>query len=185
MRWRNWSHPLWLLEMEYVRCQTIDMSHSNEPDHPDSEGDPGENYGSTSGSARDPVTEHLIQFVDRESLRANLQLTPQERIQAMLKELRQRNLMTKEETPDDPVPGKYQSHRLGRAVEIQEDAVEESLSDLSDPMAPDPVLDQLRSEIDRSLLRENLKLTPEQRIQKLGSFAAMVSGLQKAVRKKY
>ena len=37
--------------------------------------------------SRDPVTEHLKQFVDREALRRNLRMTPEERIRALDKEM--------------------------------------------------------------------------------------------------
>jgi hypothetical protein len=36
--------------------------------------------------------------------------------------------------------------------------------------APDPVIEVYKKDIDRSLLRENLKLTPGQRIAKLQAF---------------
>ena len=37
-------------------------------------------------------------------------------------------------------------------------------------LAPDPVIEAYKKDVDRTLLRENLKLTPEQRLQKLQAF---------------
>jgi hypothetical protein len=34
---------------------------------------------------------------------------------------------------------------------------------------PDPVIDVFKKDVDRTLLRENLRLTPEQRLRKLQS----------------
>ncbi|HEY7189035.1 MAG TPA: hypothetical protein VH436_20900 [Vicinamibacterales bacterium] len=51
-------------------------------------------------------------------------------------------------------------------------------------LAPDPVIEAYKKDIDRSLLRENLKLTPEQRLQKLQSFVAFVTGLRHATRRR-
>ena len=35
------------------------------------------------------------------------------------------------------------------------------------PLTPDPVIEALKKDVDRTLLRENLALTPEQRLLKL------------------
>ena len=39
-----------------------------------------------------------------------------------------------------------------------------------DGLPPDAVIEELKREVDRPLLRENLKLTPEQRLMKLQDF---------------
>jgi hypothetical protein len=36
--------------------------------------------------------------------------------------------------------------------------------------APDPVIEAYKKDVDRSLLRENLKLTPDERLRKLAQF---------------
>lgn len=46
----------------------------------------------------------------------------------------------------------------------------------------DPVIEVFKKDIDRSLLRENLKLTPEQRIAKLQDFVAFAATLRDAGR---
>jgi hypothetical protein len=50
----------------------------------------------------------------------------------------------------------------------------------SDALAPDPVIEAYKKDIDRSLLRENLKLTPGQRLAKLQAFAAAMAQIRGA-----
>jgi nitroreductase len=47
----------------------------------------------------------------------------------------------------------------------------------------DPVIELYKRDVDRTLLRENLKLTPEQRLRKLQDFVALTAALQEAGRK--
>jgi hypothetical protein len=47
----------------------------------------------------------------------------------------------------------------------------------------DPVVDAYKKDIDRTLLRENLKLTPEQRLQQLMKLQAFADELQAAGRR--
>jgi hypothetical protein len=51
-------------------------------------------------------------------------------------------------------------------------------------LAPDPVIDAYKKELDRTLIRENLTLTPEERLQKLQSFVEFVGVLRDAPRRK-
>jgi hypothetical protein len=37
-------------------------------------------------------------------------------------------------------------------------------------LAPDPVIEAYKKDVDRGLLRENLKLTPDERLRKLAQF---------------
>jgi hypothetical protein len=48
---------------------------------------------------------------------------------------------------------------------------------------PDPVTEAYKKDVDRSLLRENLKLTPEARIRKLQDFVSFTFALREAGRK--
>jgi hypothetical protein len=48
---------------------------------------------------------------------------------------------------------------------------------------PDPVIEAYKSGVDRTLLRENLKLTPEQRIEKLEDFLRLTAALREAGRR--
>jgi hypothetical protein len=47
----------------------------------------------------------------------------------------------------------------------------------------DPVIEALKKDVDRTLLRENLKLTVEERFRKFKKFAAFAAELQEAGRK--
>jgi hypothetical protein len=48
---------------------------------------------------------------------------------------------------------------------------------------PDPVVEVYKKDIDRTLLRENLKLTPEERVRKLQDFVSLASALREAGRR--
>lgn len=47
---------------------------------------------------------------------------------------------------------------------------------------PDPVVEAYKKDLDPSLVRENLKLTEEERVRKLMTFLKTVRGLQRAGR---
>lgn len=47
-------------------------------------------------------------------------------------------------------------------------------------LSPDPVIEVYKKDIDRTLLLENLKLTPEQRIAKLQAFMDALSQVRGA-----
>ena len=47
-------------------------------------------------------------------------------------------------------------------------------------LTPDPVIEAYKKDVDRTLLRENLKLTPEQRICKLMELGQFAEDLRQA-----
>ena len=47
---------------------------------------------------------------------------------------------------------------------------------------PDPVVEHYKKDVDRTLLRENLRLTPQQRLEKLMSFMRSLERLRAAAR---
>lgn len=49
-------------------------------------------------------------------------------------------------------------------------------------MSPDPVIEAYKKDVDDTLLRENLKLTPEQRVRNLMSLQEFIEGVQRAGR---
>jgi len=53
-----------------------------------------------------------------------------------------------------------------------------ALNDTTDER--DPVVEVYKEDIDRTLLRENLKLTPEERLGKLTAFLELVTELRRA-----
>ena len=50
-------------------------------------------------------------------------------------------------------------------------------------LPPDPVIEAYKKDVDRTLIREMLKLTPEQRILKLQDFVAFAVELREAGRR--
>jgi hypothetical protein len=50
-------------------------------------------------------------------------------------------------------------------------------------LAPDPVIEAYKKDVDRTLLRENLKLSPEDRLRKLQDFVAFAATLRDAGRR--
>jgi hypothetical protein len=57
------------------------------------------------------------------------------------------------------------------------------MGDLPVSLEPDPVIEAYKKDVDRTLLRENLKLTPEARLQKLQDFVAFAAALRDAGRR--
>jgi hypothetical protein len=47
-------------------------------------------------------------------------------------------------------------------------------------LTPDPVIEYYKRDVDRTLLREHLKLTPQQRLEKLVSFMRDLDELRRA-----
>ena len=45
---------------------------------------------------------------------------------------------------------------------------------------PDPVIEAYKKDVDRTLLREHLKLTPQQRLEKLVAFMRAVEEIREA-----
>jgi hypothetical protein len=50
-------------------------------------------------------------------------------------------------------------------------------------LSPDPVIDAYKRDVDRTLLRENLKLSPEARLRKLQDFVAFAAMVRAAGRR--
>jgi len=49
---------------------------------------------------------------------------------------------------------------------------------------PDPVIEAYKKDVDRTLIRENLKLTPDGRLRKLQAFINSLQELREAPRRK-
>jgi hypothetical protein len=54
------------------------------------------------------------------------------------------------------------------------------LPELAPPDYCDPVIEAFKKDVDRTLLRENLKLTPDERFRKFDSFMRAVDELRRA-----
>jgi hypothetical protein len=113
----------------------------------------------------DPIIEYYKQFVDREALRANLELTPEERLRKFEIES-QSSLQVFGREPVGPA-------KPWKAV-----------SDTGSSRVTNPVIELYKRDVDRTLLRENLRRSPEQRLQQLESMADLVEALQSAAGRK-
>ncbi len=51
------------------------------------------------------------------------------------------------------------------------------------PLVPDPVIEAYKKDVDRTLLRENLKLTVEQRLTRMHAFMQSLEGFRGSLRK--
>ena len=58
----------------------------------------------------------------------------------------------------------------------------ESRFDVDISLDPDPVIEAYKKDVDRTLIRENLKLTPEQRLLKLQAFINALAELRGSAR---
>lgn len=56
------------------------------------------------------------------------------------------------------------------------------MEEYENEIPPDPVIEAYKKDIDRTLLRESLKLTVQERMDNLMRFQRFVENLQKAVR---
>lgn len=52
------------------------------------------------------------------------------------------------------------------------------------PLPPDPVTEYYKKDVDRTLLREHLKLTPQQRLERLVAFMRSLDALRSAPRRR-
>ncbi len=55
----------------------------------------------------------------------------------------------------------------------------------ADKIEPDPVIETYKKDVDRTLLRENLRLTPTQRLEKLTSFMRLAEDMRRAGREAF
>lgn len=108
----------------------------------------------------DPVIEYYKRFVNRERLRANLKLSVDERLQKLQERSEARG--TDRTSPPSP------------------NCRWEPVSDCGLNRTSDPLIELYKRDVDRTLLRENLKLTPEERLLKLRDFMQFTEHVRSA-----
>jgi hypothetical protein len=113
--------------------------------------------GSNPFQNRDPLIEHYKQFVNRRELRANLNLSVDERLQRLHE--RAAALPPKNPPPSPDKPW-------------------EPVCDCGPNRTADPVIELYKRDVDRTLLRENLRRTADERLQKLDDFMRFVRELR-------
>jgi hypothetical protein len=104
----------------------------------------------------DPVVEYYKQFVDRDALRENLKLTVDERLQKLCS--------TSAVQPERRQPA-------------SPDRAWEPVSDCGPARTSDPIIELYKKDVDRTLLRENLRRSVDERCQALVSMARLVDEL--------
>ena len=109
--------------------------------------------------ASDPVIEFYKRKVDRALLRENLMLSVDQRLQRLQD-------MADKRPPRRPPPAPERPW--------------EPVSDCGPDRTSDPVIELYKRDVDRTLLRENLRLTPEQRLLKLEDFVKFMGELRRA-----
>ena len=57
------------------------------------------------------------------------------------------------------------------------------MADVPVSLEPNPVIEACKKDVDRTLLRENLKLTPDQRLEKLQAFVRFTAEFREAGRR--
>jgi hypothetical protein len=108
----------------------------------------------------DPVIEYYKQFVDRAKLRENLKLSVDERLARL-----QEKAMLADRMPRKPVGP---------------DRPWKPVSDCGPNRTTDPIIELYKRDVDRTLLRENLKLSPEERLRKLTDFMHFAAEMRAA-----
>jgi hypothetical protein len=110
----------------------------------------------------DAIIEHYKRLVDRAALRANLKLTVDERLHRLQQLAAERPPARQPPSPDQP----------WRPV-----------SDCGPGRISDPVIELYKRDIDRTLLRQNLMRTVDERCRALESMACLIEELQSQNRK--
>jgi hypothetical protein len=57
-------------------------------------------------------------------------------------------------------------------------------SETRDRPPPDPVIELYKRDVDRTLLRQHLRLTPQQRVERVMAFARSLERLREAARRR-
>lgn len=122
--------------------------------------------------ANDPVIQHLMKNVDRDAIRENLKLTPEQRL-AKLERICQ-EAEARGEWPKESFEFKDAAVSSYGSSSVQTEPVENSVFPF------DPVIEAFKRDVDRTLLRETLKLTPTERALQLEAMNEFIEELQRA-----
>lgn len=125
----------------------------------------------------DPVIEFYMKRIDRAAIRERLKMTPAQRLEVLQQQVkaraetaRVREEPTEKHPPNEPAPPlKF----FGSYTPTPDPAERPTLY-------PDPVVAAYLRDVDRSILRENLKLTAAQRLQNFADLMRSVYELRGA-----
>ena len=119
----------------------------------------------------DPVIEYYMARVDRAAIRERLKLTPAERLAELQREadarIAQQPSPQVEERPNEPgTPPKFYGEEF------------QPLPSRVPMLFPDAVIAAYMRDVDRTILRENLRLTVGERLERFAAFMRRVYGLR-------
>ncbi len=119
----------------------------------------------------DPVIEHMMKKVDRAAIRERLKMTPEERLEALQREV---NARAAKEAPrvQETWPSKPAPPLKFYGEEFQPPPSTVSM------IFPDPVIEAYMKDVDRTILRQNLFLSVAQRLEKFAGFMQQIYGLR-------
>ncbi len=121
------------------------------------------------------LIEHFKKQVDRQALRENLKLTPAERLQKLERMMREKYRRT--------MPADFPSTAAGRVLLLEEPAKAYAGCDLAEEAPAEEtndLIEAFKKDVDRTLLIENLKLTPAQRMEKFEANMEMIYEVRRA-----
>ena len=126
----------------------------------------------------DPVIEFYLERVDRAAIRAQLKKTPEERLQWL-----EKRALAETRVREEPRPSGTNEISSGETL-----AGFPSRSPDPDPalrplLFPDPVVEAYLKDVDRSILRENLKRSVAGRLENFAAFMRDVYELRGAIYK--
>lgn len=119
-------------------------------------------------SSLDDVIEVLMKHVDLGAIRENLKLTPEQRLMKLQARL---EVEERQQTGNALYELREETISQGTSAEPAPDSEQDSM---------DLVIRVLADEVDMTLIRENLRLTPHQRLQKLQDFMNTMEELHRA-----
>jgi hypothetical protein len=112
------------------------------------------------------LIEHFKAQVNRGALRENLKLTPAQRVEKMERLLREM----------------YPPVEVAQNLALREEPTAGAQNGLAMDDAGVDLVEAFKKDIDRTLLIENLKLTPAQRMERFAAFMELVYELRRAGR---
>ena len=121
------------------------------------------------------LIEYFKKQVDREALRENLKLTPAQRVEKMERILREKypDQVAPAVSPAPVQPMRESTTRYSSADNWEDRPVD----------ATNDLVEAFKKDVDRTLLIENLKLTPSQRMEQFIGFMEMVYEVREAGRR--
>ncbi len=129
----------------------------------------------------DPVIEFYMQKVDRTAIRERLRMTPGQRLDALMKQQAAEAARVREEPGQTAEAGTSPNEMPASKPFAGFPTYTPEPDPAQRPMLfPDPVIEVYMKDVDRGLIREQLKKTPSERLQSLIAMAEYSEELHRA-----